>query len=170
MKTISQASPKHMGFRGLCSMLALTILGLAAVTIPADGALTSKGGLGQGILGFLRSLEEETQAETEWFYRHFGKSVDPAKLNAARNCHSGTDKYSEKCAPAVNPHAPTANPNLPAGAGDAKTRFLAAVAKEEGRSSSVPSKCLEDPDDPDCRGMRQLVVLPGLTGFKNGDG
>jgi hypothetical protein len=40
----------------------------------------------------------------------------------------------------------------------------AALLKNRDSFTSLPSKCLEDPDDPECRKLRRLLVLPGIQG------
>ena len=53
---------------------------------PVSGFYLSEYGLGQGILGFLRSMEITIEKKTVWFYRHFGKTVDPEKIDQASRC------------------------------------------------------------------------------------
>ena len=69
---------------GLCRVLGAIALVAAFLSLslnpePVNGAYVPDTDLGQGILGFLRSLESTMAKKTMWFYRHFGKNVDPIK-------------------------------------------------------------------------------------------
>ena len=110
---------------------------LVVLLCAAPGAVRAD--FGGGILGFLRSLEETVEKKTLWFYRFFGASLHPSKVNLAKDCDYDDPNKIKFCPPALNPMA-YANPNL------------ATSSAEE----SLPSKCLEDPDDPECIELREL--------------
>jgi hypothetical protein len=108
---------------------------------------------GGGVLGFLRRLEETAAKKTLWFYRFFGANLHPSKLNIAKDCDYDDPNKIQFCPPALNPmaHSSTGSRN--------------ALAE-----NSLPSKCLEDPDDAECRKLRELFVIVGLPGMDNNDG
>lgn len=148
---------------GVVSLVALLLISIRPSTV--HGVYFS-----QGVLGFLRSLEITVAKRTLWFYRHFGMNVDPAKINQVRHCdYSNSDKI-KFCPPVFNRRDPTQNPNLPPG-----TNFSYGALSSKSRPSfaSIPSKCLEDPDDPECRKLRSTLddasdpVLPGIGSINN---
>jgi hypothetical protein len=107
-----------------------------------------------GVLGFLRRLEERVEKKTFWFYRFFGTKQEEEKVNLAQQCDYDDPNKIQFCSPVnFNPRlAVNHNPNLP---------FTGGVS---GSKTALPSKCLEDPDDPECR-----KLLVGL-GSQVGDG
>ena len=134
-------SKKFVSRRGLCA-IALVVLLSPSLLLPVSGFYLSDSDLGQGVLGFLRSLESTIEKKTIWFYRHFGRNVDPSKIDHVRLCNYGDDSNSKFCSPAHNPVVPSQNPNLPKGV-SVKNNPLS----KQNRSSftSIPFKCLEDP-------------------------
>lgn len=164
---------KFVSRRGLCA-IALVVLLSPSLMLPVSGFYLSDSDLGQGVLGFLRSLESTVEKKTIWFYRHFGRNVDPSKIDHVRLCDYGDDSNSKFCSPAHNPVVPYQNPNLPKGV-SVKNNPLS----KQNRSSftSIPVKCLEDPDTEGCRDLRTLggiddIKLPGIgsTVDTNGSG
>ena len=133
---------------------------------------------GGGVLGFLRNLEFAVEKRTLWFYRFFGANLHPSKLNLAKDCDYNDVEKIRFCPPALNPAMyGDVNPNL------AVNPNVAATTKTSGdmggtAEKSLPSKCLEDPDDPECREFRDLqspgnsppVAAPGtwVTDFPVG--
>jgi hypothetical protein len=109
---VSPVPIKRMGFVGLSSVLVVSILVLSAQPECVNGAYAADTDLGQGVLGFLRSLETTMEKQTAWFYRFFGVNVDPAKINQVKNCDYNNPDTMHMCPPAYNPRAPHANPNL----------------------------------------------------------
>jgi hypothetical protein len=94
---------------------------------------------GGGVLFFLRSLEETVEKKTLWFYRFFGSSLHPSKLNLAKDCDYDDPNKIQFCPPALNPMIYRSQ------------NFLSP-------EKSLPSKCIEDPDDPECRYLRELQI------------
>ena len=118
----------------------------------------------EGALGFLRAVEQTIEAKTMWFYRHFGANIDPSKISRANRCDYSKTTNSINCPPAFDKNIPKQNPNLYAGAqtGDDNPLSL----KNRASFISIPPRCLEDPDGPDCRDLRALThndtPLPGI--------
>ena len=118
----------------------------------------------EGALGFLRAVEQTIEAKTMWFYRHFGANIDPSKIRRANRCDYSKTTNSINCPPASDKNIPKQNPNLYAGAqtGDDNPLSL----KNRASFISIPPRCLEDPDGPDCRNLRSLThddtPLPGI--------
>ena len=133
--------PFNMG-RGYVFPL-LLLLSICTLSV-AEANLDSR-----GVLGFLRRLERRAEKKTSWFYRFFGREQEESDFNKAQRCDYDNPNTIQFCNPhVVNPrYASNHNPNLPQ------------VKDSEGSNSSstaaVPSKCLEDPDDPDCRELLQ---------------
>eukprot|EP00535_Pseudo-nitzschia_heimii_P002942 CAMPEP_0197186964 /NCGR_PEP_ID=MMETSP1423-20130617/14950_1 /TAXON_ID=476441 /ORGANISM="Pseudo-nitzschia heimii, Strain UNC1101" /LENGTH=299 /DNA_ID=CAMNT_0042638413 /DNA_START=226 /DNA_END=1122 /DNA_ORIENTATION=+ len=103
-----------------------------------------------------------------WFYRHFGANVDPSKIDQVRLCDYNNANKIKFCAPAFDHQAPMKNPNLHIDTiayGDSKLSF-----RNRSSFTSIPSRCLEDPDDTKCRNLRTLIhndtPLPGITSMK----
>jgi len=124
---------------------------LLVVVLLCSVSYRAKADLSGGVLSFLRGLEEAVEQRTLWFYRFFGSNLHASKWNLAKDCDYDDPNKIQFCPPAVNP-VMYANPNLPGGGGSGK---------------SIPSKCLEDPDDPDCGDLRQLLTNEGFPGMNS---
>ena len=118
----------------------------------------------EGALGFLRAVEDTIEAKTMWFYRHFGANIDPSKISRASRCDYSKAENSINCPPAFDKNIPKQNPNLYAGAQTGNDSPLS--LKNRASFISIPPRCLEDPDGPDCRNLRSLghndTPLPGI--------
>jgi hypothetical protein len=145
----------------------LAVLMLCFVERPVHGFFIPGTEVGVGVLGFLRSLEITLETKTSWFYRYFGQNVDPAKIHRTNDCNYGNPKFNIKlCSPVAfnsNLLSPSQNPNMASGLSTSNVEHLS----QDNRSSflSIPSKCLEDPDDPECRHLQidqAENALPGI--------
>ena len=87
-------SKKFMLRQGLCA------IALIALFSPANGLYLTDSDLSRGVLGFLRSLESTIEMRTAWFYRHFGKNIDPSKIDRVRLCDYGDHSRMSFCSPA----------------------------------------------------------------------
>lgn len=164
MKVFSSTEDKKKfgTFRTIGAVSLLVILLFFDFERPVNGMFVPGTELGVGVLGFLRSLEITLEQKTSWFYRYFGQNVDPAKINRAKDCDYGNSFNIKFCPPAFATNAPSQNPNMASGLSSHNTEHLS----KENRDLflSIPSKCLEDPDDPECRSLRTLAdnALPGI--------
>ena len=142
------------------SVLALLLCSIKPESV--NGVFVPDTDLGQGVIGFLRSLEITMERKTAWFYRYFGQNVDPAKINQVRLCDYSDPAKVKYCSPVFNPRAPKQNPNISSGS-NANSALL--LKKNRASFKSIPSKCFDDPDDPDCRKLRTLTgnALPGIS-------
>merc|ERR1719310_1058477 len=93
---------------------------------------------------------------TAWFYRHFGKNIDPSKIDRVRLCDYGDHSRMSFCSPAEDEENPLDNPNLPTGKNPTNNTM-----KKEIRSSftSIPMRCLDDPDLKGCEEFRTLQKM-----------
>jgi len=136
------------------SALALIALLTTSLLHPLGAVYLSDSDLSQGVLGFLRSLESTIEKKTAWFYRHFGQNVDPAKIDKVRLCDYGSPSNSKYCSPAFSEKKPVQNPNLP----DGVTVNNNPLSKKDRTTfTSIPMKCLNDPDAAGCRDLRTLT-------------
>ncbi|KAL3935184.1 MAG: hypothetical protein SGBAC_009240, partial [Bacillariaceae sp.] len=91
-----------------------------------------------GVWGFFCQLESRVERKTVWLFRFFGRRQE--KKNIAQHCDYDDPNKIKFCPPVQvrNPRlAANHNPNLPYAG--------------PKNSEAFPSKCLEDPDDSDCR-------------------
>jgi hypothetical protein len=107
LSTMINVKSSLVGRSGLLLLLLLS-------SCPPHGANAHL--LGGGVLGFLRSLEDEERVgkKTLWFYCFFGANLHPSKLNLAKDCDYDDPDMIQFCPPAINPMVVhSGNPNLP---------------------------------------------------------
>mmetsp|Transcript_17333 Transcript_17333/g.35919 ORF Transcript_17333/g.35919 Transcript_17333/m.35919 type:complete len:371 (-) Transcript_17333:8-1120(-) len=142
-----------LGVRRALVLVLLTLVSFSLRLDSANGLHIPDTDFVQGVLGFLRSLETSMEKKTAWFYRHFGKNVDPSMINRVTLCDYGDTSKVKFCSPTNKRQAPVQNPNLPKGV-TTKNNALSLANKES--FVSIPSRCLEDPDAPECHNLRTL--------------